>query len=73
LLGAGHRSDYSAAAELIEGMKAQMLIADRGYDADWLITKAQQGLNKRLSLPVAEIIKSPEEIMIKSFTNKEIK
>lgn len=36
-LSAGHRSDYVGAAALLSSLpQAKSLIADRGYDADWL-------------------------------------
>ena len=36
-LSAGQTSDYIGAAGLLAGMpKAKVLLADRGYDADWL-------------------------------------
>ena len=36
LLAPGQSADVSAAADLIEGLKPQRLLADRAYDADWL-------------------------------------
>ena len=41
ILGPGQQSDYAAAGLLLEGLKADVLIADKGYDADWLIKQAQ--------------------------------
>lgn len=39
LLTAGHTSDYTGARCLLPSLpNAKHLIADRGYDADWLIT-----------------------------------
>ncbi|WP_281281797.1 IS5 family transposase [Paracoccus gahaiensis] len=35
--GGNHRSDYTGAAALLGNLpKAEWLLADRGYDADWL-------------------------------------
>ena len=42
----GTRADCSQAEDLIEGLKAQHLLADKGYDSDAIIKKAQQqGMN----------------------------
>lgn len=47
IIGPGQESDYSKAAALIEGIKTEALIADKGYDADWLIEKAKaQGISE---------------------------
>lgn len=51
LLSAGHCSDYATASELIDGIKAEVLIADRGYDADWLISKAQDNGSRQVVIP----------------------
>jgi len=51
VLSAGHRSDYIAAGTLIEGLKAHQLIADRGYDADWLIRQAQKAGIAQIVIP----------------------
>ena len=37
IVGPGQQSDYRQAAALIEGFKPQAVLADRGYDADWLV------------------------------------
>lgn len=37
---AGQRSDYSKALDLIEGKKMKALIADKGYDANYMIEAA---------------------------------
>ena len=36
------RADCSLAAELIEGLSAEHLIADKGYDSDAIIAQAEQ-------------------------------
>lgn len=36
LFAPGQSADISAAADLLEGLQPQRLIADRAYDADWL-------------------------------------
>ena len=45
LITAGPIADCSQAGTLIEGMKAQCLLADRGYDSDAIVEQAhQQGM-----------------------------
>ena len=39
VIGAGNRSDYASAGALIEGYRPLAALADKGYDADWLIAK----------------------------------
>lgn len=38
---AGQAGEYAPAGELLAGQKAQAVIADRGYDADVLVTQAE--------------------------------
>lgn len=38
---AGQRSDYVKALELISGQKMKALIADKGYDADYMVLAAE--------------------------------
>ena len=38
----GTTADCTQAAELIEGMDAQYLLADRGYDSDAIVEQAEQ-------------------------------
>jgi transposase len=46
-VGPGQQSDYQKAADLIEGFRAEALVADKGYDADWLLDKAkEQGIGQ---------------------------
>jgi len=42
MLGLGRQSDYAAAAGLINGLHADILLADKDYDADWLIRLATE-------------------------------
>ena len=37
----GHASDYTKAVELLDGFIAQAVLADKGYDADYVVEKAQ--------------------------------
>jgi transposase len=42
----GTRADCTQAAQLIEGISAEQLLADRGYDSDAIIEQAKkQGIN----------------------------
>ena len=41
IVTAGTVADCTKAAELIEGIEAQALIADKGYDTDAIVQKAQ--------------------------------
>ena len=41
LITAGSVADCTQAAELIEGFKAQTLLADKGYDTDAIVQRAQ--------------------------------
>lgn len=37
----GQRSDYIKALDLVEGRKMEALIADKGYDADYMVKAAK--------------------------------
>lgn len=41
LLTPGHRNDITQAAALIEGIETTAVVADRGYDADWLLAQVE--------------------------------
>ena len=42
----GTESDYKQAENLIDGIDAEYLLADRGYDSDHIVNKAEsQGMN----------------------------
>ena len=41
ILTPGQRSDFLAASELLRGYKPQAVLADKGYDADYLIEQIQ--------------------------------
>ncbi len=65
-IGKGQESDYRKAGELIEGYRPLIAMADKGYDADWVIDKLQ-------SSGVAEIALPPKENRkVKREYNKEI-
>jgi transposase len=41
-LTAGERSDYTEALNLLEGLQAGAVLADKGYDADYVIDRVQE-------------------------------
>ena len=49
ILTGGEISDYRCALTLIDGMKADALLADKGYNADYIIEAAQAMGQKWLS------------------------
>jgi putative transposase len=51
IIGPGQESDYRKAAELIAGIKAEALIADKGYDADRIIEQAKAQGIKQVVIP----------------------
>ena len=42
ILTAGGRSDYIKALELLEGIPYQVLLADKGYDADYIVEAGEE-------------------------------
>ncbi len=40
-LTGGHASDYTQALALLDGIKAKAILADKGYDADYVVTAAE--------------------------------
>ncbi len=66
IIGPGQESDYRKAGDLISGFKTEALLADKDYDADWLINLAtQQGIT-------SIVIPPTERRKIKRDYNKEI-
>ncbi|WP_250296785.1 IS5 family transposase [Wolbachia endosymbiont of Oedothorax gibbosus] len=57
---AGQRSDYVKALDLIEGKKMAALIADKGYDANYMI-EAAQAVNAEPVIPARSNRKIPRE------------
>jgi putative transposase len=41
LLTPGHRNDITQAGALLDGLVAGAVVADRGYDADWLVAQIE--------------------------------
>ena len=55
ILGPGQQSDYAVTSELLSGLEAETLIADKGYDADWIINQSQQQCNvKNIVIPARD-------------------
>lgn len=71
IIGPGQESDYSRAAALIEGIKTEALIADKGYDADWLIDKAKAQGIKEVVIPSRSKRKRTQELTTKRYAGKE--
>ncbi|VVC42729.1 Transposase DDE domain,Putative transposase IS4/IS5 family [Cinara cedri] len=57
---AGQRSDYVKALDLVEGKKMAALIADKGYDANYMI-KAAEAINAEPVIPPRSNRKTPRE------------
>lgn len=51
IAGPGQQHDVTRAAELVEGIKAQAVIADKGYDADALRDKIEAQSSKAVIPP----------------------
>ncbi len=66
LVGPGQQSDYKRAGELIEGYRPLIVLADKGYDADWIVHRLE-------TMGVAEVvIPSKENRRHKRVLNKEL-
>jgi putative transposase len=37
IIGPGHESDFKQASALLKGLRPDAVLADKGYDADWLV------------------------------------
>ena len=42
LLSEGQASDYTKAVELLDGFVADAVLADKGYDADYVVEQARK-------------------------------
>jgi putative transposase len=42
ILSEGQRSDFTEALRLLEGLKAQAVLADKGYDADYVVRRIEE-------------------------------
>lgn len=66
VIGSGAESDYKRAAELVKGYRPRAVLADKGYDADWLIADLK-------TAGVGEIVIPPKENRkVKRDYNKEL-
>jgi putative transposase len=54
IVGPGQQSDYSQAGNLIDGLKANALLADKGYDAVWLVNQAMSQSIEQVVIPSKE-------------------
>jgi transposase len=57
---AGQRSDYIKALELVENRKMKALIADKGYDADYMV-RAAKNAGAKAVIPARARRKEPRE------------
>lgn len=57
---AGQRSDYIKALDLIEGMHMKALLADKGYDANYMVFAAQS-INAEAVIPPRSQRKAPRD------------
>jgi transposase len=57
---AGQRSDYIKALDLIHGQKMNALIADKGYDADYM-AEAAKAVDAEVVIPSRSIRKIPRQ------------
>jgi transposase len=57
---AGQRSDYIKALDLIHGQKMNALIADKGYDADYM-AEAAKAVDAQVVIPSRSIRKIPRQ------------
>ena len=57
---AGQRSDYVKALDLVAGREMEALIADKGYDADYMI-KAAKDVGGKAVIPSRSMRKAPRE------------
>lgn len=54
IIGPGQESDYRKVGDLISGFKTEALLADKGYDADWLICSAKEQGIEQIVIPPKE-------------------
>jgi transposase len=58
ILTGGHCSDYTKAIDLMKGFKLEKLLADKGYDADYVVEYV--GIDKAV-IPPRSMRKNPRE------------
>lgn len=65
ILSPGQSSDYTQAEALLDGFEAEFVLGDKGYDADYVISKAQ-------SIGAQEVIPPKENRLIERIYDKEL-
>jgi transposase len=60
ILTGGNASDYTQALPLLEGIKAEAVLADKGYDADYII-EAANNMGAVAVIPPRARRKTPRE------------
>jgi len=51
IVGAGNESDYKQASALTKNYQPLAVLADKGYDADWLLKELQQAGVSQIVIP----------------------
>jgi transposase len=57
----GEASDYTQALALLEGMKTKIILADKGYDADYVVDAAK-AMGAEVVIPARSMRKNPRTI-----------
>ena len=63
LITEGTRADCSQAEHLIEGIDAEYLLADKGYDSDKIMEKAKEG-GMILVIPLIGVVFLDESMIV---------
>jgi putative transposase len=61
VLTPGQAADVSSAPPLIEGLEFDALLADKGYDADWLVDLAAAAHHAEVVIPPRKGRKNPRD------------
>lgn len=61
VLSAGQAADISNAASLVEGLQFDALLADKGYDADWLVDMVASVHHAEAVIPPRKGRKNPRD------------
>lgn len=61
MLSPGQAADVTSAAELIEGLEFDALLADKGYDADWLVDLVEATHHAEAVIPPRKGRKNPRD------------
>ena len=61
VLSPGQASDVTNAPPLVEGLEFDALLADKGYDADWLIDLVEVAQHAEVVIPPRKNRKNPRE------------